>query len=226
MRLVSTAPNLTESPEMTSVYNLLRETCGISQVEAAEFVHEARLDSVKSWCSDRRPAPTGVVRELRELATKISAAGSTYAAHLKSLNTTQVISIGMPHDEFDARHCGFPSLGASLRAIAVAVMELPDGANIQIVPRVRGEHPINLIPEVVQTAFAIHQTAKTRRLEKYQEGGGGAKQRALVVIDAFKSGGGDVHQLMRFYRDEFDEPRDVGFRALEKALLDPAPDTN
>src|SRR5882724_3088434 len=113
MQLVSAATNPIELVEMASVYNLLRETCGISQAEAAEFVHEARLDSVKSWCSDRRPAPAGVVRELKELARKINTAGAAYAAHLKSLNATQPINIGIPHDELDARHCGFPSVGAS-----------------------------------------------------------------------------------------------------------------
>ena len=225
MQLVSAATNLIESSAMTSVYNLLRETCGISQAEAAEFVHEARLDSVKSWCSDRRPAPAGVVRELKELARKINVAGAAYATHLKSLNTTQPINIGIPHDELDARHCGFPSLGASLRTISVAIMGLPDGTEIQIGPRVRGVLPINLIPEIVQTAFAIHQTAKSRRQHAFQKDTG-REHRALAVIDEFKIAGGDIHQLMRFYRDEFDEPDDVGFRVLEKALLNPAPATN
>lgn len=224
LALVTTNPN--ESPEMTSLYNLLRETCGISQAEAAEFVHEARLDSVKSWCSDRRPAPAGVIRELKELARKIDTAGAAYAAHLKSLNTKQPISIGIPHDELDARHCGFPSLGASLRAVSVAIMGLPDDAEIQIGPRVRGVLPINLIPEVVQTAFAIHQTAKARRLERLMDGGGGGEHRALAVIDEFKTAGGNIYQLMRFYRDEFDDPHDVGYRVLEKALLSPATVTN
>src|SRR5258708_40125709 len=106
MQLVSAATNLIESSAMTSVYNLLRETCGISQAEAAEFVHQARLDSVKSWCSDRRPAPAGVVRELKELAGEINAAGLAYAAQLKSLNPVQVINVGIPHDELHDRHCG------------------------------------------------------------------------------------------------------------------------
>jgi hypothetical protein len=221
MQLVSSATNLIEPVEMTSVYNLLRETCGISQAEAAEFVHQARLDSVKSWCSDRRPAPAGVVRELRELARKITAAGVAYATQLKSLNTVQVINVGIPHDEFDARHCGFPSLGASLRAISVAVLEFPDGAEIQIGQRVRGERPINLIPDVVQAAFAIQKTAKPRRDYGFHKDTG-REGRALAVINEFKIAGGNMDQLMRFYRVEFDHPDDVGFRVLEKALVSPA----
>jgi hypothetical protein len=209
---------------------LLRETCGISQAEAAEFVHQARLDSVKSWCSDRRPAPAGVVRELKALARKINAAGVAYAAQLKSLNPAQMINIGIPHDEFDARHCGFPSLGASLRAISVAVLEFPDDAQIQIGRRVRGEQPINLVPEVVQAAFAIQKTAKLRRLEAFVEednsGRSGREYRTLAVIEEFKMRGGSIDQLMRFYRDEFDDPRDFGFRVLEKAFLSSESITN
>ena len=52
---------------MSNVYNLLREACGISQAEAAEFVHGTRLDSVKSWCSDRRTAPESIINELQKL---------------------------------------------------------------------------------------------------------------------------------------------------------------
>jgi len=71
---------------MTNVYNLLREACGISQTEAAEFVHRTRLDSVKSWCSDRRTAPQGVINDLRKLAREIQNAGANYAELLKRTN--------------------------------------------------------------------------------------------------------------------------------------------
>jgi hypothetical protein len=225
MQLVSAAKNLIEPVGMTSVYNLLRETCGISQAEAAEFVHQARLDSVKSWCSDRRPAPAGVVRELKELAKKINAAGLAYAAQLMSLKTMQTVDVGIPHDDFDARHCGFPSLGASMRAISIAITELPDDVEIHIGPRVRGQRPINLIPDIVQAAFAIQKTARPRFTTGMKRDFG-RESRALAVIDEFRIAGGNIHHLMHFYRDEFDHPADVGFDVLEKALLSPAPVTN
>jgi len=230
MQLVSAA-NLIESSAMTSVYNLLRETCGISQAEAAEFVHQARLDSVKSWCSDRRAPPAGVVRELKILAKKIDAAGLTYAGQLISLKSTQTVDVtihtvdvGVPSDDFDARHCGFPSLGAAMRAIAIAVTELPDDVDVRIGPRVRGQPPINLIPDIVQAAFAIQKATKSHSFGIRRDLG--RDSRVLAVIDEFKIAGGNVHQLMLFYRDEFDHPNDVGFRVLEKALLSPAPVTN
>jgi len=126
---------------MTNVYNLLREACGISQAEAAEFVHGTRLDSVKSWCSDRRTAPQGVINDLQKLAREIQNAGINYAALLKKTNKGDVCVIGLPKDEKDARTCGFPSIGAQMRAIAVAISHLPDASEIRMVERVRGAIP-------------------------------------------------------------------------------------
>jgi len=126
---------------MTNVYNLLREACGISQTEAAEFVHRTRLDSVKSWCSDRRTAPQGVINDLRKLAREIQNAGANYAELLKRTNEDNLYIIGLPSDEQDARGCGFPSIGAQMRAIAIAISQLPDNAEIRTVGRVRGKTP-------------------------------------------------------------------------------------
>jgi hypothetical protein len=126
---------------MTSVYNLLRVACGISQAEAAEFVHGTRLDSVKSWCSDRRTAPQGVINDLQKLAREIHNAGIDYAALLKRISKGDVYVIGLPRDERDARACGFPSIGAQMRAIAVAISHLPEHSEIRMVERVSGAIP-------------------------------------------------------------------------------------
>jgi hypothetical protein len=126
---------------MTNVYNLLREACGISQAEAAEFVHGTRLDSVKSWCSDRRTAPPGVINDLQKLAREIQDAGTRYAAFLKMSSKGDVYVIGLPSDERDARACGFPSTGAQMRAIAIAISHLPEDSEIRMVERVRGAIP-------------------------------------------------------------------------------------
>jgi hypothetical protein len=129
------------SQSMTNVYNLLREACGISQTEAAEFVHKTRLDSVKSWCSDRRTAPQGVINDLQKLTREIQNAGIDYAALLKKISKGDVYVIGLPSDEHDARVCGFPSIGAQMRAIAVAISLLPEHSEIRMVERVRGAIP-------------------------------------------------------------------------------------
>jgi hypothetical protein len=125
---------------MANVYNLLREVCGISQAEAAEF-HGTRLDSVKSWCGDRRTAPQGVVNDLQKLAREIQTAGIEYATLIKDITKGDVYVIGLPHDERDARSCGFPSIGAQMRAVAIAISRLPEDSEIRMVERVRGAIP-------------------------------------------------------------------------------------
>jgi hypothetical protein len=49
--------------------------------------------------------------------------------------------IGLPSDEQDARACGFPSIGAQMRAIAIAISLLPANSEIRMVERVRGAIP-------------------------------------------------------------------------------------
>jgi hypothetical protein len=132
---------ITDSDQsMANVYNLLREACGISQAEAAE-IHGTRLDSVKSWCSDRRTAPQGVINDLQKLVREIQTAGISYADILKTISKGDVYVIGVAKDERDARVCGFPSIGAQMRAIAIAISHLPEGSEIRMVERVRGAIP-------------------------------------------------------------------------------------
>lgn len=149
---------------MTSVYNVLREACGISQAEAAEFVHGTRFDSVKSWCSDRRSAPQGVINDLQKLAREIQSSGVSYAALLKKITKGDVYVIGLPSDERDAHACGFPSMGAQMRAIAVAISNLPEGSEIRMVERVPGAIPA----PVLETEKMIPTEADTRVLSSMQ----------------------------------------------------------
>ncbi len=159
-----TQKKLDSDRPMTSVYNLLREACGISQAEAAEFVHETRLDSVKSWCSDRRAAPQGVINDLQKLAREIQNSGVGYAALLKKISEGDVYVIGLPSDERDARACGFPSIGAQMRAVAVAISNLPEGSEIRMVERVRGAIPA----PVLETEKMTATEADTRILSSMQ----------------------------------------------------------
>ncbi len=139
---------------MTNIYNLLREACGLSQAEAAAF-HETRLDSVKSWCSDRRNAPQGVINDLQKLARQIHASGVAYAELLKITNGGDVYVIGLPSDEQDARVCSFPSVGAQMRAVAVAISLLPDGSAIRMVERVPGAIPAPVLEREMLTPVAV-----------------------------------------------------------------------
>jgi hypothetical protein len=136
---------------MTSVYNLLREACGISQLEAAERVHDTRLDTVKSWSSDRRPAPGWAINQMQSQLRRIRRAGEDYAAQIKKTAQGNVFVIGLAHDDDDARACGFPSVSAQLQATAIAISLLPDDADIRLVPRVRGAIPApTMAPDKVE----------------------------------------------------------------------------
>jgi hypothetical protein len=132
---------------MTSTYNLLREACDISQLEAADYVHETRLDTVKSWSSDRRPAPQWAINQLQSLLRRIRRAGEIYADEMKGMIAAGYsLQIGLPADDADARAHGFPSSAAALRAIAVALSLLPDDAEIRLISR--AQSPIVSIPKL------------------------------------------------------------------------------
>lgn len=139
---------------MTSVYDLLRDACGISQAEAAEHVHETRLDTVKTWSSNRRPAPSWAINQLQSLLRRIGRAGEDYAALVKQTAEGNVFLIGLAHDDRDARACGFPSIAAQMQASAIAISLLPDDAEIRLIPRIRGSIPAPMLQEdkVIPTA--------------------------------------------------------------------------
>lgn len=148
---------------MTSVYNLLREACGISQAEAADYVHETRLDTVKSWCSERRPVPPGAIEELKQLARQIIHTAEAYAEQIQRRCVDGVVIIGLPHDEKDARSCGFPSLGAYMRMVAIAIARLPEQLQILTVPRVKATPAAVLEPELPRQNARAGAPAETKK---------------------------------------------------------------
>jgi hypothetical protein len=140
MNIASNA--LVEGGAVTSVYDLLRQRCGLSQADAASF-HHTRIDTIKSWCSDRRTAPAGVLDELRDLYADISEAGNELADVVKLMPQRDAngifFQVGSPLDNDDAIACGFPCEGSCLAAVALAIASLPGPA--RIMPRVRGAIP-------------------------------------------------------------------------------------
>lgn len=117
---------------MTSVYDMLRRRCGLSQQEAADL-RGVRLDSVKSWCSGRREAPAEAVEQLRELEATIARAGAAYARLVKAKATVveetglPLFCVAEPLDERQARAFGWPTSSACWAAVAAAIALLPRG---------------------------------------------------------------------------------------------------
>jgi hypothetical protein len=82
-----------------------------------------------------------VINDLQKLAREIQNAGVAYAELLKKHCKGHVYIVGLPSDERDARALGFPSIGALMRAVAIAISYLPDNSEIRMVERVRGAIP-------------------------------------------------------------------------------------
>ncbi|MEY9537861.1 hypothetical protein ABIE85_000921 [Bradyrhizobium diazoefficiens] len=167
MNIASNA--LIESGAVTSVYDLLRQRCGLSQADAASF-HDTRIDTIKSWCSDRRTAPAGVLDELRDLYADISEAGDELADVVKLMPQRDAngifFQVGTPLDNEDAIACGFPCEGSCLAAVALAIASLPGPA--RIVPRVRGAIPTAVSQKKSQSSrvtvyhFKVYDTVNDR----------------------------------------------------------------
>ncbi len=141
-----------------STYDLLRQLCGLSQQEAADF-HGVRIDSIKSWCSDRRSAPQGAIDELRDLYAQIRKAADTLLEHVQSNiqvedNGDRFFRIGLPHDDRDLRVCGFPTMSTCEASIALVAAQLPAGVPVKLVPRVRGAIPTAVISNWIRRRTA------------------------------------------------------------------------
>ena len=115
---------------MTSAYDLLRQRCGLSQQEAADF-HQARLDTVKSWCSGRREAPEGEIDELRDLYAKIERMGDALAKSVKQQKARAdkelILEVSVPRTDQEAQALGWPTLSTCLAAAGLALAQLPRG---------------------------------------------------------------------------------------------------
>jgi hypothetical protein len=102
------------------------QRCGLSQSEAAEF-HEVGLDTVKSWCAGRNPAPAAALAELRQLHLAISLAATRLAEKaVKRLRGGT--ELGVVDDDRAALTLGFPCVGAHEAALGLALALLGDVA--------------------------------------------------------------------------------------------------
>jgi hypothetical protein len=94
----------------TTVYGLLRQRCGLRQVDAAAL-HNVREDTIKSWDSGRRALSPAIIDELRRLYQLIAYAAGTLGAKIDALKRSEgePVVIGLAHDDKDARALGFPA---------------------------------------------------------------------------------------------------------------------
>ena len=116
---------------MLTRYRFIRETIGLSQLEAAEL-HGVAIDTVSKWERGRRTRPPGVLSELQDLQMRLMKAVEELClaiASTWSADRTKPVPVGTPEDPDQAHQHGFPSHQAMMRAIGTAVARMaPDVA--------------------------------------------------------------------------------------------------
>lgn len=141
---------------MTTPFDIMRERCGLSIAEAAEFLGVPRA-TVDAWSTGTLPMSHGVIVELRSLYRKIVHTGRDLGETLRiRLEQTpeRRIEIVLARNDDDARACGFPCMGAQAAAVGIALMLLPDDVGFLLVPPGRE----------VPTAIARHGVPIRERL--------------------------------------------------------------
>ena len=115
-----------------TAYDLIRQRCGLSQKEAAAF-HDARRDTVNSWCSGRRSAPPGAIAELRALYGAIEKAAAETLTSILAAEGLDRVELGIASDDHEARSLGWPCVGAQAAVLGLVVAR--SKRPIAIVPR-------------------------------------------------------------------------------------------
>lgn len=115
---------------MTPFALLLRLSC-MSQREAADFLGVSP-SSIDKMSRGARPAPEGVIEQMRDLIELQVTTAEKHAAHILPLDIDQ-IELGYPADDHEAQDLGFPCVGAwaGMAAQIVAALDIP----IVLVPR-------------------------------------------------------------------------------------------
>lgn len=124
---------------MTTIYDLLRRRCGLSQLEAAE-IHGVPKDTVAAWCRGRYQPPDAVLKELADLYTRIERAASealaeASAARRRMGGDPEVIELHTASTEASAKKLGWPCMAAQLACHGLLVARgLPKGLHFELVP--------------------------------------------------------------------------------------------
>ncbi|MCA3288255.1 MAG: hypothetical protein ING09_17065 [Roseomonas sp.] len=113
-------------------YRLLLSRVGLSQADASAL-HGVRLDTVKSWCAGRNPAPAGVIADLRALyAFQRRAAEEALALAAKAPDGAE-IEISYAVDDAEAKALGWACAAAQHASLGMVVARL--ARLVRLVPR-------------------------------------------------------------------------------------------
>lgn len=116
-----------------TLFNSLRELCGLTQPECADYLG-VRVDSVSSWCTGRRNIPDGVVQKMVGLwnrmedeASRIVDGIEAQLIELAPRGLPESVEFGIPKSREEANELGWPSVGSFMRiaALVAANVEVP-----------------------------------------------------------------------------------------------------
>ena len=113
-------------------YRLLLSCVGLSQVEAAAF-HAVSLDTVKSWCVGRNPAPNTSLQALKALYKRQHKAAEEGARIAQMTPKKGEIELGYAVDDMEAQALGWPC--ASAQHVALGIMIAQIYSPVRLVPR-------------------------------------------------------------------------------------------
>lgn len=96
----------------------LAALAGLSLRESSDFLN-VPLDTIKGWSNGRRTCPGGVIAEMKELIGKQARQAEMVLQHMPG--GIDIVELGYPTDDVEARSMGWPCVGA-WRAIAARVI--------------------------------------------------------------------------------------------------------
>ena len=99
-------------------YRLLLFRVGLSQADAAAL-HDVRLDTVKSWCAGRNPAPAGVFAELRALYAQQKQAADEALKAIAGFPEVDKVELGYAVDDAEAQTMGWPCASAQWSSLGM-----------------------------------------------------------------------------------------------------------
>ena len=117
---------------------LLCDLCGLTQRDAAAILGIAH-DTFNAYACGRRRLPYSVLLELAEMHKRIAdtatAAVDAFTSNARPDISTTTLHLELSATEDQARHLGFPSVGAHRASLALMTAELVrKGYTIAIVP--------------------------------------------------------------------------------------------
>lgn len=123
---------------MKTLFNILRQECGLSLREAAEFC-EVRFDTIRNWDYDRRTPPKDLLIKLHNLSARINFVAAESLNKIRELPKSETIIIGYAVDDHEAQNhpiqWPFASTQYAMLGVLFSMMTPEELLMVRLVPR-------------------------------------------------------------------------------------------